>query len=280
MSKTNKSSEASVIKAEATAKGRYSFDDWLNKLELPQIAKAVQQIVMDIAKALKEIAAPIAEWCKANGYKNLDEANRILMKRIGELGWCPYACISLDDEDVFGLFELIKNEKEDKEVFNAEADKIVKNTLDEQWVREIGKSWENIVDKKPYKQLLSEAIDSYIDGKYASACVLLSTLFGRISYIKFGNEYQRDTNENAKGNVRLLTQRTAGENILATYYENKVCYDCSSEKQIEVDSPGRNELAHGWYSAYPSQKKALNAILVMDMIIKADRPQVKQKESN
>lgn len=52
MSKTNKSSEASVIKAEATAKGGYSFDDWLNKLELPQIAKAVQQIVMDIAKAI------------------------------------------------------------------------------------------------------------------------------------------------------------------------------------------------------------------------------------
>lgn len=64
----------------------------------------------------------------------------------------------------------------------------------------------------------------------------------------------------------MLPQNNDKEKFF-NYLDKEVLYQCNKLEDIRDESPGRNELMHGWYNNYPSRKKALNAIIMTDFIL-------------
>lgn len=99
---------------------------------------------------------------------------------------------------MFDIFKMIAECGNDADNFKENIDKLLLDYYDDKEITEIKNSWEKCSYDDVYKQLLTEAIDNFIRGKYASTCVLLTSLYGRLIFIKTGLVFDREYGDKVK----------------------------------------------------------------------------------
>lgn len=244
-----------------------NFDD-ISLLNISaELLNAISEVVERQRQKLAEVAEKSNKWLKYHGYNSFTDANSNLILKLAEANWCPYIGEITDSSVVFDIFKMIAECGNDADNFKENIDKLLLDYYDDKEITEIKNSWEKCSYDDVYKQLLAEAIDNFICKKYASTCVLLTSLYGRLIFIKTGLGFKRENGKEVEIEFdKLLLQNNDKEKFVG-YLNNEVLYQCNELKDIHNDSPGRNELMHGWYNNYPSRKKALNAIIMTDFIL-------------
>lgn len=243
------------------------FDD-ISLLNISaELLNAISEVVERQRQKLAEVAEKSNKWLKYHGYNSFTDANSNLILKLAEANWCPYIGEITDSSVVFDIFKMIAECGNDADNFKENIDKLLLDYYDDKEITEIKNSWEKCSYDDVYKQLLAEAIDNFICKKYASTCVLLTSLYGRLIFIKTGLVFDREYGDKVKvGFKKLLPQNNDKEKFF-NYLDKEVLYQCNKLEDIRDESPGRNELMHGWYNNYPSRKKALNAIIMTDFIL-------------
>lgn len=64
-----------------------------------------------------------------------------------------------------------------------------------------------------------------------------------------------------------LVDENGYDEVFSDFFNNLIFGQCYSVNDVVDGIPNRNGVAHSWYIKYPSQKAALNAILLTDFVL-------------
>ena len=114
--------------------------------------------------------------------------------------------------------------------------------------------------------IMKQAVDAYLREEYAVTTIVLSSLWeGIVARKATGKDTYRVSKKTIE-NFNLLISKNDLPAVCVEFYEANIMYTCHSLEDAKEDVPGRHANAHGWFSAYPTRKAALNAIIFTDFL--------------
>lgn len=81
-----------------------------------------------------------------------------------------------------------------------------------------------------------------------------------------------------KEKCKDLVDENGYDEVFSDFFNNLIFGQCYSVNDVVDGIPNRNGVAHSWYIKYPSQKAALNAILLTDFVLSL-KPKMKRRTS-
>lgn len=208
---------------------------------------------------------PIADAFRKISDIDFDKFKKAYLQEMYDAHWFPYTswnsdfCLSVEIIDIIAKTRKSKNriKKIDKIVF----DYHTKNRI-----QKIKKQWRTLGIPEYQMRILHQVIQAYHRREYALTVIVLTTQWEGIIYRKAHDNGRKDTKK-AKKHLAALTEHNNYSDILNSYYDEFIMYNCNSSHEIIEDVPGRHCAAHNFYDKYPSRKAALNAILFTDILL-------------
>jgi len=226
------------------------FLNWLNTVDISPLTRIWEH--WDIDELFK------------NRY---DELKQLHLQVMYSAKWFPYASTLADDN----LFEEI-NEIIFSSRINADdtiskrcekrIDKAILSFYTPKEIRRIKKQWKES-DLEPYmKKALGQALEAYLRKEYALVIPFLATMWEGIIKGK-----TVENTKKPKEDFKKLVDENGYDEVFSDFYNNMVISTCYSAEEMNDGVPNRHGVAHGRYVKYPTQKAALNAILLTHFVI-------------
>lgn len=214
--------------------------------------------------------SPLLELFKNINFENIPNVDADLLyqtflKTMYDSRWFPYAGIIADYRIVGDIFDIlnctrVSNNRTKK------IDKIMFCYYDKDEINGFKRKWKNSELPSYIKRIACQAIQAYNRREYALTICALSTLWEGMIQDKSKDHGYRTANK-TKQNLKQLIEDNNYDEILSSFSNDFIFYDCHSKEDVIENVPGRHSIAHSWYNSYPTRKSALNAIIFTDFLI-------------
>lgn len=197
-----------------------------------------------------------------NRYKQLHKLHQRTMYKAN---WFPYASTLADDTLFDEINEIIFSSHIDENISKRcekRIDRAILSYYTPKRIKEIKKQW-NASDIEPFmKKALGQALEAYLRKEYALMIPFLATMWEGVLTAK-DPEYRAKKKESFK----KLVAENGYDDVFSDFYNTMIIKTCRSVDDVIDGVPNRHGVAHGWYVKYPTQKAALNAILLTHFVI-------------
>ena len=227
--------------------------DWFEKIYTPPVYTIIEQ--------LGQLSVNILD---------VKRYNRVYMQEMYNARWFPYTGWVTGYSLGLEIQDILEHTRQGSKNRVKKIDKAILDFYSPSVFKEIKKYWRSTELPNHIKKIMCQAIDAYNRKEYALTAITLSSLWQTIIF-ELCNDNSGHKDKQTKENFKALTQWNDQEEMIETYFDEYIMYDCRSVDAVKDDVPGRNAFAHGWYSKYPSKKAALNAILFTDFLLDMDR---------
>lgn len=239
------------------------WSNWISPLSI------ISQEISDCVAAIS--FAPLSTVLQETIYpyfnqKKQSRQERIFGQALSAAMWFPY----MRGELFFtGFYEInqILSECENEHDRIQRIDQMVFSFYTDERVQEIKEEWRDTGLPEHIYRIMSQSVDAYLRGEYAMTTIVLSSLWEGIVGQKATGEDTYKVSRKTKENFKSLVIANNLPTVCVEFYESNIMYNCSSVEEVKPDVPGRHANAHGWFSAYPSRKAALNAIVFTDFLL-------------
>lgn len=187
-----------------------------------------------------------------------------------ECKWFP--CIGWNEDFLLAVDILFAFRTEKRDTASGRAriiknvDKIVFDYFKKSRLEAIRKSWRECGLPKHIIKVLNQCVRAYYKSEYILCICTIMTLWEGLICQKCGLSGWHRWPKVQKGLSTLISHHDLSAAI-QSYCEDYIFYDCKGEDGYKIDVPGRHTYTHSWYTKYPSQKAALNAILFTDFLL-------------
>lgn len=221
--------------------------DWLHSIDLSPIYGCLQQLGDIIPK-------------------NFDRRlfNDIYLTEMYDAKWFPYAGWDADIHLIKEVLNVLDSTRKSKNRVK-QIDSLIFSYYDDKTVETMKKDWRKKEMPEHIMRMLHQSVQAYHRKEYALTIAVLATLWEGIIYEKVNLPH--GTQKQTKESLDKLIEHNEFTEIFKSYYDEFIMYRCYKLEEVKEDVPGRNGVAHGWYTKYPSRKAALNAILFTDFLL-------------
>lgn len=191
--------------------------------------------------------------------------NDVYLQALFEAKWFPYAewnsTLDLSTEIGRILDEVQSRSKREKCL-----DEAIFRYYTKTRIEKLRKQWRLKETNRVRVRIMNQAVYAYHRKEYVLTVNTLATLWEGIIQEKV-NDVQYRQSRRTKENLSELIKENDYFEIFVDFFNEFVFYDCYGPDDVKEDVPGRHGIAHSWYKKYPSQKAALNAILITDFLL-------------
>lgn len=264
--------------------------DVISKVDIPKmigLSESISNYMSAVNNQVASFTSPILDWFEkiytppiytliqevgqlSQRIIDVKKYNRVYIQEMYNARWFPYAGWVTGYSLGLEIQEILEHTRNGSKSRVQKIDKAIYNFYTPQLLKEIKKYWKTTELPNHIKKIMCQAIDAYNRKEYALTAITLSSLWQTIIF-ELCNDNSGHKDKQTKENFKALTQWNGQEEMIDTYFDEYIMYDCRSVDAVKDDVPGRNAFAHGWYSKYPSKKAALNAILFTDFLLDMDR---------
>lgn len=244
------------------------------------IAESVQGVLNNFSSALiTAIESPFVKWLNSVDFspltriwedwdfdpslsKRYDELNEIYLRAMYDAKWFPYAGWIADIELFAEVNEILNTSRGMSKRCEKRINRAILSYYTKAEIKRIKKQWK-ASDLEPHiKKALGQTLEAYLRKEYALVIPFLATMWEGIIKSK--------TEENSKKpqeDFKKLVDENGYDEVFSDFYNNMIIGTCYGIEDVVEGVPNRHGVAHSWYLKYPSQKAALNAILLTDFVI-------------
>lgn len=226
--------------------------DWLQTIDISPLTRIWES--WDIDELFK------------SRYEKLSKIHQQVMYKAK---WFPYASTLADDALFDEINEIIYSSRIGEDVSKRcekRIDKAILSHYTKAEIKRIKKRWNSSKDIEPHlKKALGQTLEAYLRKEYALVIPFLATLWEGI--IKAKTQGTAKKQKEQKEDFKKLVDENGYDDVFSDFYNNLIIGTCYSKEDVINGVPNRNGVAHGWYISYPSQKAALNAILLTDFVM-------------
>lgn len=255
------------------------------------IAVSVQNIIPNFSSVLLEaIQSPLLDWIKSFDFSpwtrifenwhfpdlevHKDELDEIYLRAMYDAKWFPYAGWQADEKLFVEVSDILNSSRGMSKRCEKRIDKAILAYYTKSEIKRIKRDW-NASELDSYvKKALGQTLEAYLRGEYALVIPFLATMWEGLIYIKAHNvlpeERKRQKMEITKQDLSDLTDSNNYDKIFSDYFNDFIVSQCNKVSDVVEGVPNRHSTSHSWYVKYPTQKAALNAILLTDFIIKLE----------
>ncbi len=225
--------------------------NWLNTVDISPLTRIWEH--WDIDELLK------------NRY---DELKQLHLQMMYSAKWFPYASTLADDnlfEEINDIIFSSRINADDTISKRAEKriDKAILSFYTPKEIRRIKKQWKSSETLEPFmKKALGQALEAYLRKEYALVIPFLATMWEGIIKGK-----TVENTKKPKEDFKKLVDENGYDDVFSDFYNNLIISTCYSAEEMNEGVPNRHGVAHGRYIKYPTQKAALNAILLTHFVI-------------
>lgn len=224
------------------------FLNWLNTVDISPLTRIWEH--WDIDDLLKD---------------RYEQLNHLHLQVMYKAKWFPYASTLADDALFEEINEIIFSSRIDDNVSKRcekRIDKAILSYYTPKEIKRIKKQWKSSEIEPFMKKALGQALDAYLRKEYALVIPFLATMWEGIIKAK-----TVENTKKPKEDFKKLVDENGYDDVFSDFYNNMIIGTCYSVEDVIDGVPNRNGVAHGWYVKYPSQKAALNAILLTHFVI-------------
>ena len=214
-----------------------------------------------IVRFLEKLASAIPEQ---------NQFHRLYLQTMYDARWFPYTGDErdVDPDYLANILEVIDSTRASKNR-TKKIDKVVFSHYTKTRVEKIRKSWRD-TDLPRWKiRILNQAVAAYHRKEYALTIDAMITFWEGLIQEKVNDPDYR-VSFRTRQNLGKLIESNNFDNIVKSFCDEFILYDCRKPEQVKDDVPGRHGIAHTWFNKYPNQKTALNAILFTDFLLKLE----------
>lgn len=225
--------------------------NWLNTVDISPLTRIWEH--WDIDELLK------------NRY---DELKQLHLQMMYSAKWFPYASTLADDnlfEEINDIIFSSRINSDDTISKRAEKriDKAILSFYTPKEIKRIKKQWKSSATLEPFmKKALGQALEAYLRREYALVIPFLATMWEGIIKAK-----TVENTKKPKEDFKKLVDENGYDDVFSDFYNNLIISTCYSAEEMNEGVPNRHGVAHGRYIKYPTQKAALNAILLTHFVI-------------
>ena len=257
------------------------------------IAASMQGVLDNFSSALiTAIESPFVKWLNSVDFSPLtriwenwnfdpslseryDELNEIHLRAMYDAKWFPYAGWIADIELFAEVNDILSTSRGMSKRCEKRIDKAILSYYTKAEIKRIKKQWK-ASDLEPHiKKALGQTLEAYLRKEYALVIPFLATMWEGI--IKSKTE---ENTKKPKEDFKKLVDENGYDEVFSDFYNNMIIGTCYSIDDVVEGVPNRHGVAHSWYLKYPSQKAALNAILLTDFVINLKPKKKAETESN
>ncbi len=247
---------------------------------------AVNVMASSIAQLASTFEPPVMNWFN-NGITSpilgiLDELqswvprdfdvhhfNKLYLREMYDARWFPYLGWNADLNLAIEILEIIDKTRKSKNR-EKQIDKAVLTYYTKKEIEETRKSWRDLGLPSFRLRILNQAVKAYHRKEFALTVSALVSIWEGIIAQKTYEQDDYRISRKTRENLTKLIEANEFDTIFSSYCEEFIFYDCKNPEDVKPDAPGRHEISHSWYDKYPSRKKALNAILFTDFLLKLE----------
>ena len=252
----------------------------LNNILLSSLTNSMQSIFENFSSALTaSISSPFIEWLRDIDFSPLvrmlenwnfdsefidksDELNEIYLRAMYDAKWFPYAGWIADIKLFVEVNDILGTSRGMSKRCEKRIDKAIISYYTKAEIKRIKKQWKESDLETHIKKALGQTLEAYLRKEYALVIPFLATMWEGIIKSK-GVENTKKPKED----IKKLVDENGYDEVFSDFYNNMIIGTCYSIDDIVEGIPNRHGVAHSWYNKYPSQKAALNAILLTDFLI-------------
>lgn len=241
---------------------------------------SIQCVLENFSSALTEVAkSPLIEWMRDIDFSPLihiwenwnfdptivdkyDELNEIYLRAMYDAKWFPYAGWLADIELFVEVNEILGSSRGMSKRCEKRIDKAIISYYTKAEIKHIKKQWRESNLEPHVKKALGQTLEAYLRKEYALVIPFLATMWEGIIKSK-GVENTKKPQED----IKKLVDENGYDDVFSDFYNNMIIGTCYSIDDVVEGVPNRHGVAHSWYTKYPNQKAALNAILLTDFLI-------------
>ena len=225
------------------------FLDWLQTVDISPLTRILER--WDTERQLEE-----------ERYKELQKLHLRVMY---QARWFPYASTLAGDMLFDEINEIIASSKMGATV-SQRCERRIDNAILSHYtkaeIKRIKKKWNNSELEPYFKKALGQTLDAYLRKEYALVIPFLATMWEGIIKSKI-----EKNDKKFKENCKNLVDGNGYDEVFSDFFNNLIFGQCWGPEDVVDGIPNRNGVAHSWYIKYPSQKAALNAILLTDFVM-------------
>ena len=225
------------------------FLDWLQTVDISPLTRILER--WDTVRQLEE-----------ERYKELQKLHLRVMY---QARWFPYASTLAGDMLFDEINEIIASSKIGATV-SQRCERRIDNAILSHYtkaeIKRIKKKWNNSELEPYFKKALGQTLDAYLRKEYALVIPFLATMWEGIIKSKI-----EKNDKKFKENCKNLVDGNGYDEVFSDFFNNLIFGQCWGPEDVVDGIPNRNGVAHSWYIKYPSQKAALNAILLTDFVM-------------
>lgn len=198
-------------------------------------------------------------------FKQINQLKEIVILECYDAKWFPHALWVKESALLIDFFDLIATTKKSNNRVK-KMDRIIFAYFSKDRIESLKKEWRRLGIPEHKMRMMHQAVQAYHRKEYALTVVMLSTLWEGIIYDK-ADDSSRKNGKRTKKNFQKLVSQSEYYEMLQSFFDEYIMYECRSEDDVKEDVPGRNSSAHSYYRKYPSRKAALNAIIFTDFLL-------------
>lgn len=257
------------------------------------VTASIQGVLNNFSSALiTAIESPFVKWLSSVDFSPLtriwegwdfapslseryDELNEIYLRAMYDAKWFPYAGWIADIELFAEVNDILNTSRGMSKRCEKRIDKAILSYYVKAEIKRIKKQWK-VADLEPHiKKALGQVLEAYLRKEYALVIPFLATMWEGI--IKSKTE---ENTKKPKEDFKKLVDGNGYDEVFSDFYNNMIIGTCYGIEDVVEGIPNRHGIAHSWYIKYPSQKAALNAILLTDFLINLKPKKKDEKKSD
>ena len=259
------------------------FANNIERVQPPNYMTNIQGVLDAYSSALATVQSPFLDWLQTVDISPLtriwerwDTERRLEEERYRELQklhlqvmyqarWFPYASTLAGDMLFDEINEIIASSKIGATVSKRcekRIDTAILSHYTKAEIKRIKKKWNDSEIEPYFKKALGQTLDAYLRKEYALVIPFLATMWEGIIKSKVGKNEKK-----FKEKCKDLVDENGYDEVFSDFFNNLIFGQCYSVNDVVDGIPNRNGVAHSWYIKYPSQKAALNAILLTDFVL-------------
>lgn len=252
----------------------------ISSILLSSVATSIQSVLTNFSSAVTEIiSSPFVDWLREVDFSPLiriwenwnfdstladkyDELNEIYLRTMYDAKWFPYVGWIADVKLFSEINEILGSSRGMSKRCENRIDKAIISYYSKTEIKHIKRQWMKSDLEQHLKKGLGQTLEAYLRKEYALVIPFLATMWEGILKLK-GVENTKKPKED----IKELVDENGYDDVFSDFYNNMIIGPCYSIDDVIEGVPNRHGVAHSWYTKYPNQKAALNAILLTDFLI-------------
>lgn len=238
----------------------YKFDECF------RIQNPIQEMLKGMSlNSLEGLLKKLYGFDFSEQFKQINQLKEIVILECYDAKWFPHALWVKESTLLIDFFDLIETTKKSNNRVK-KMDRIIFAYFSKDRIESLKKEWRRLGIPEHKMRMMHQAVQAYHRKEYALTVVMLSTLWEGIIYDK-ADDSSRKNGKQTKKNFQKLVSQSEYNEMLQSFFDEYIMYECRSEDDVKEDVPGRNSSAHSYFRKYPSRKAALNAIIFTDFLL-------------